>query len=82
MVHGKACAPSCSGWRAAGARCHGGGEGIAEPSGWRHNKLYNKLMILHCVLASEEDRAAIAERNGWRHALPTNVSLEEQIHIL
>jgi hypothetical protein len=27
---------------------------------WRHEKLYNKAMI-HCILASEEERAAMAE---------------------
>jgi hypothetical protein len=31
---------------------------------WRHEKLYNKAMIMCCILASEEERAAMAEPIG------------------
>jgi hypothetical protein len=49
---------------------------------WRHEKLYNKAMFLYCVLASEEERAAMAEPIGWRHVLDTGVTMEEHVCIL
>jgi hypothetical protein len=49
---------------------------------WRHEKFYNKAMILYCVLTSEEERAAMAEPIGWRPVLDPNVSMEGHVHIL
>jgi hypothetical protein len=39
-------------------------------------------MLLHYVLASPEERDAMAKPNGWRPLLPTNMILEMKIHIL
>jgi hypothetical protein len=55
---------------------------IVREARWRHEKLYNKAMLLYCVLASEEDRAAMAEPIGWQPVLDTDVSMEEHMHIL
>jgi hypothetical protein len=49
---------------------------------WRHETLYNKAMILYCILASEEERVAMAEPIGWRPVLDPNVSMEGHVHIL
>ena len=49
---------------------------------WRNQELYDKVMLLHLVLASPEDRARMAEPIGWRPLLPTNISLEMQVSIL
>jgi hypothetical protein len=38
--------------------------------------------VLYCILASEEERAAMAEPIGWRHVLDPNVSMEENVCIL
>jgi hypothetical protein len=48
---------------------------------WRHEKLYNKAMILYCILASEEERAAMVEPIGWRPVLDPNVSMEDHVRI-
>jgi hypothetical protein len=57
-------------------------ERVAEERQWRYDKLYQKYMLLYCFLASEEERAAMAEPNGWRPTIPSNVSLEEQIRVM
>ena len=48
----------------------------------RNQKLYDKVMLLHYILASEEDKERMAEPTGWRPLLPTNMSLEMQVRIL
>jgi hypothetical protein len=53
-----------------------------EASQARNQKLYNKVMVLHCVLASPEEMEAMAVPNGWRRLLPINMSQEMQICIL
>jgi hypothetical protein len=53
-------------------------ERVAEETRqWRYEKLVQKYMLIYCCLASEEERAAMAEPNCWRPAIPSN--LEEQI---
>jgi hypothetical protein len=54
----------------------------AEERRWRYDKLYHKFMLMYCCLASDEERAAMAEPNGWRPPIPINVSLEEQVRIM
>jgi hypothetical protein len=49
---------------------------------WRHKKMYNRVMMLYCVLASEEKRAAMAEPIGWRPVMDTDVTMEEHMCIL
>jgi hypothetical protein len=49
---------------------------------WRHEKLYNKAMIMYCILALEEERAAMAEPIGCRPVLDPNVSMEDHMRIL
>jgi hypothetical protein len=53
-----------------------------EQARWRYDKLHPKFMILYLYLVSEEERAAMAKPNGWWPPIPTNVSLEEHIHIM
>jgi hypothetical protein len=55
---------------------------IVQEARWRHEKLYNKAMLLYYVLASEEERAALAEPIGWRPMLDTDVTMEEHVRIL
>jgi hypothetical protein len=52
---------------------------VTEERCWRYDKLYHKFMLLYYCFASEEERAAMAEPNGWRPPIPTNVSLEEHV---
>jgi hypothetical protein len=49
---------------------------------WHHKKMYNRVMMLYCVLASEEKRAAMAEPIGWRPVMDTDVTMEEHMRIL
>ncbi|KAK1602232.1 hypothetical protein QYE76_016841 [Lolium multiflorum] len=49
---------------------------------WRHEKLYDKAMILCCVMASEEERATMAEPISWRPVLDPKVSMEDHVRIL
>jgi hypothetical protein len=53
-----------------------------EQAWWCYDKLYRKYMIMYCCLTSEEERAAMAGPTGWRPAIPTDVSLEEQIRTM
>jgi hypothetical protein len=55
---------------------------IVREARWRHEKLYNKAILLYCMLASEEERAAMAEPIGWQPVLDTDVTMEEHVHIL
>jgi chaperonin cofactor prefoldin len=48
----------------------------------KKERLYNEVMKLRHLLASEEEKAAMAEPNGWRPLLPIDVSLEVQIRML
>ena len=57
-------------------------EGTSAFEAARQEKLYKKVMLLHCKLADDETRRAMAEPTGWRPELPTNISLETQIRIL
>jgi hypothetical protein len=52
---------------------------MEEVARHHHQKFYNKVMLLYAVLASQEEREAIAKPNGWRPHLPTNVSLHSSI---
>ena len=56
-------------------------EGTSAFEAARQEKLYNKVMLLHCKLADDETRMAMAEPTGWRPELP-NITLEMQIRIL
>jgi hypothetical protein len=55
---------------------------IIREARWCHEKLYKKDMLLSCVLASEEERAAMAEPIGWWPVLDTDVTMEEHVRVL
>jgi hypothetical protein len=48
----------------------------------QNQKLYDRVMLLHYILASEEDKVRMVEPIGWHPLLATNMSLQMQVEIL
>jgi hypothetical protein len=55
---------------------------IVEAERYRHDKLYRKVMLLHCVLASPKMRESMAEPMSYRPELHPHFSMETQIQLL